>query len=467
MLAMAIACGKQPDTPSGETPGGNQPDQPSGTLPTVTLTADTSFGDDFKANATLTLSAASSADIKVRLGNGTVEDGKTRVPADYDKTVTIPAGETTHSISLKADVLGLKEGEYQFALKISSAEGAEVGNPSEALVNLSYIFLPEVNLYADAQFASSREATVTAVIAKAHDKDIKVKLALDPSSKAEVDFPKEITIIAGETSAPALITVTIPDGLAAGTYPVIINIASVENGRPGTNPSATINLNYPFGSDITIDGSFDDWAGTMEWATPADATYQGIRTLKLAASPKKLFVYFEIVEPHPEDFNLFPMPVDIFIDADGNTATGGKLSSIDNPHQTPPFSDSGLEWYIENGNIHLGQGYIEFTSGAYKYGGKDGDGIFSGLTNMSGEYGAAEMLGDGELGEDGIGRVEIQIDRKYFEITGLKAAVGIKIMSGNEDWACYGLAPTGKFNEDRTTGKVDMALINLPEYNEN
>ncbi len=40
-------------------------------------------------------------------------------------------------------------------------------------------------------------------------------------------------------------------------------------------------------------------------------------------------------------------------------------------------------------------------------------------------------------------------------------------MNGNGGWACYGLAPTGKFTADFTGGKVDMALINLPEFNEN
>ncbi len=465
-LAALASCGKT-DDPAAKPDGSKDPGKPSGPVPTVTLTADASFDVDFKAKATLTLSAASTAEIKVKLGNGTVQDGKSKVPADYDKTVTIPAGTTSVEVPLKADVMGLKEGEYQFALKIASAEGAEVGDPSVAYVALSYIFLPEVSLYADQVFASSCEATLTAAIAKAHDKDIIIKFEVDAESKASVSFDKTLTIPAGETQASVIVNVTVPEGLAAGSYPVIIKIASIENGRKGASPSATITLNYPFTSEIMIDGEFDDWENALEWVTPAEATFTGIRTLKLAATPKKLYVYFEIAEPSPEDFNMFPMPIDVFLDADGNTATGGKLSSIDDPHQSPPFKDSGLEWYIENGNVHNGQFYIDFTAGAYKYGGKDGDGIFSGLSDQTGKYGSDEIFGTGDLGDDGVGRIEIQIDRKYFEITGLKAAVGVKIMNGNDHWSCYGLAPTGKFTADFTGGKVDMALINLPEFNEN
>lgn len=467
-LAALASCGKT-DDPATKPDGSKDPGKPSGPVPTVTLTADASFDVDFKAKATLTLSAASTAEIKVKLGNGTVQDGKSKVPADYDKTVTIPAGTTSVEVPLKADVMGLKEGEYQFALKIASAEGATVGDPSVAYVALSYIFLPEVNLYADQVFASSCEATLTAAIAKAHDKDIVIKFEVDAESKASVSFDKTLTIPAGETQASVIVNVTVPEGLAAGSYPVIIKIASIENGRQGASPSATITLNYPFTSEIMIDGEFDDWDNALEWVTPAEATFTGIRTLKLAGSPKSLYIYFEIVEPSPEDFNMYPMPIDIFLDADGDCATGGKLGSIDNDeaHQTPPFKDSGLEWYIENGNVHMGQFYIDFTGGAYKYQGKDGDGIFSGLNDQTGKYGSDEIFGTGDLGDDGVGRIEIKINRKYFEILGLKAAVGIKVMNGNGGWACYGLAPTGKFTADFTGGKVDMALINLPEFNEN
>lgn len=463
MIICALLCGiisgcSDPDVEQG----GEQKEQggniPSGNTVSVSLTAEASFNQSHIAIATLTLSGVSKSDVTVKLGNGTVEEGKTRIPADFDRQVTIAAGETTATVQVKADVMGLKEGDYQFALKINSANGADVGEPSQALINLSYVYVPEVNLYADSQFAASREAKLTLSLAKASNKDATVTLALDSSSEAEATFPESITIPAGETSKDVTVTVTVPEDIKAGSYPVIIKIASTDGCIPGRTSSVTINLNYPFGSVVNIDGEFEDWAGALEWPTPADADYIGIRTLKLAASSRKLYIYFEIVEPSPENFNMFPMPIDIFLDTDGSYTTGGKLTSTDNDTPTLPYVDSGLSWYFEMSNVHEGQDYIDFTYGAYKYTGQDGDTIWH-LENITGTYGSDEMYGVGVLGSDGVGRIEIQIDRKFFELVNLQAQVGVKVMNGNGGWACYGLAPMGN-----GSNRVDMALINMPEY---
>ena len=466
LLCALAACNKNGDPTK---PGGSSddPSQPAGKDVTVTLTADESFDATYNAKAYLSLSEANTVDVVVKLGNASPQEGKVKVPADFDKEVTIPAGQTKVEVPLKADIMGLKEGDYQFALKIGSAKNATVGEPSVAYVNMKYIFQAEVNLFADAQFAMSCEASLKVILAKASPKDVTVKLELDSESKAEASFEKSVTVPAGETEKEIIVTVTVPKDLAAGTYPVIIKIVDVENGLPGKSATATINLNYPFTSAITIDGLYDDWQDALEWVTPADAEFIGVRTLKLAASPKKLYIYFEIVEPSPEDFNKYPMPVDIFLDNDANYDTGGKLKSTDNVNTTLPYVDSGLRWYIELGNIHLGQSYEDFTYGAYRYEGTDGKGLFEEgkLINKTGSYGAEQIFGDGELGEDGIGRIEIQLDRTFFELTGIQARVGIKLMNGNGGWDCYGLSPIGSM-KGKESERVEMALINMPEYDE-
>ncbi|MBR0110021.1 MAG: hypothetical protein IJM05_05435 [Bacteroidales bacterium] len=463
MIVCALLCGiisgcSDPDVEQGGEQKEQEDQTPGGNTVSVSLTAEASFNQSNIAIGTLTLSDVSKSDVTVKLGNGTVEEGKTRVPADFDRQVTIPAGETIVTFQIKADVMGIKEGEYQFAIKINSANGADVGEPSQALINLSYVYVPEVSIYADSQFAASREAKLTLSLAKASTKDATITLELDPSSEAEASFPTSVTIPAGETSKEVTVTVTVPEDIKAGSYPVIIKIASTENCAVGRTDNVTINLNYPFGSVVSIDGKFDDWTGALEWPTPADADYIGIRTLKLAASSRELYIYFEIVEPSPEDFNMFPMPIDIFLDTDGSYTTGGKLTSTDNDTTTLPFVDSGLSWYFEMSNVHEGQDYIDFTFGAYKYTGKDGDTIWH-LENITGTYGANEMYGMGVLGDDGIGRIEVKIDRKFFELVNLQAQVGVKVMNGNGGWACYGLAPMGN-----GSNRVDMALINMPEY---
>ena len=199
MIICALLCGiisgcSDPDVEQGGEQKEQEGNIPSGNTVSVSLTAEASFNQSHIAIATLTLSGVSKSDVTVKLGNGTVEEGKTRVPADFDRQVTISAGETTATFQIKADVMGIKEGEYQFAIKINSANGADVGEPSQALINLSYVYVPEVNLYADSQFAASREAKLTLSLAKASNKDATVTLALDSSSEAEATFPECITI---------------------------------------------------------------------------------------------------------------------------------------------------------------------------------------------------------------------------------------------------------------------------------
>lgn len=429
---------------------------------TLSIKADASFDENNSATVTLTLSDPAPADVTVKLSKADVQSGKTEVPADFNKEVTIRKGEKTATVSVMADILGLKEGEYQFALKIASAEGAELPADPVVYINLTFVFVPEVNLFADNQFASNCEAKLTVGISKAASKAVTVKIALDSQSKAEAEFDDTVVIPAGETSRDIIVKVKLADNLAAGTYPVIVKIASIENGKEGSNNAVTINLNYPFSTTVYIDGEFDDWAGALEWPTPEDAEFKGIRTLKLAASPSKLYIYFEIVEPSPDNFDAYPMPIDIFLDCDGSYATGGKLTSTDNENTTLPYVDSGLNWYIELGNVHSGNEYTDFTYGAYKFIGSDGATIWS-LDNKTGQYGADQMFGIGVLGDDGIGRLEIQIDRTYFELINTQAQVGIKVMNGNGGWACYGLTPIGPM-EGGASKRVDMALINMPEY---
>ena len=228
--------------------------------------------------------------------------------------------------------------------------------------------------------------------------------------------------------------------------------------KPGKVFEPVFTWQGPVEAPITVDGSFVDWLyTTKEWITPADAEFQGIRNMKLAVDDDNLYIYLEINEKAAD--LSYPTPVDIFIDCDGDYSTGGKLTSTDNVNTTLPFVDSGLNWYIELGDIHSGGAYTDFTYGAYKFVGADGASIWS-LSNMTGSYGADEMFGTGGVTSDGVGRVEIRLDRKWFGLVNDKARVGVKIMDGNDNWACYGLTPIGPMSGTESE-RVDMALIEM------
>lgn len=437
------------------------PGKKDGKTPEVTITADKAFAEDLTANVTVTLSEASDAEVVVRLKKADPQSGKKSVSADFEKKIKFKAGETTVTFAAKADVLGIDDGEYQAAIKIDSAEGATVAEPSVVYIDLNYTFKAEVNLYADASFAATGKASVKVAIAKATAQDIKVALEVDASSTVDAKMEKELVIKAGQTEAETFAVLDVAT-LQTGNFIFVVNIKSIENGVAGGSKSVTINLQFPFSSDITIDGDFDDWADALCWEVPAETEFTGFKCMKLAASAKRLFVYFEINEPRPDDFDMFPMPIDIFIDCDANVNTGGKLTSTDNYNLDLPFTDSGLNWYVELGNVHDGQGYTDFTYGAYKYEGDDGAGVFSKLTNMSGKYGASECFGVGILGEDGIGRIEIMFDRTYFELVNTKASVGAKVMNGMDGWNCWGLVPFGA--GEGPSARQDLATIELPVY---
>ncbi|MBQ4285597.1 MAG: hypothetical protein II720_03950, partial [Bacteroidales bacterium] len=408
------------------------------------------------------LSAASSKDVKVKLAKADVQAGKNEVPADFAKNVTIKAGELSAEVYAEADVLGLESGEYQAAIKIASAEGAEVGDPSVVYIGYTFAFKPEVNLYGDSQFASDKKAKLKIALAKASTSDVKVKLALDPTSKAQVAFEKEATIPAGQTEKEIEVTVTVPDGLEPGIYPAIFKIESAENAEIGKSPSVTINLVYPFTVPITLDGQFDDWdnPAVISTSVPEGAKYPDMKVMKLAATTTHVYVYLEFTDPGFE----IGRPFDLFVDHDGDPATGCILTSIDNDTAGDIFTSYGIRWYIELA-LHDGDHYNDFHSwgGIYKFDGTDGTGAFSGGLGSIGSYEATMMSAVGAL-EDGIGRIEIQMNRKDFGFLGTKARFGCKIMDGPNNWKALGVLPQAV--DGGAFKPADMLTINLPAYAE-
>ena len=467
--ALLASCSKDPaQKPDDKTNPSTDPGKPTGATPTVTISADATFDAAQEATITLTLSEASSSDVKVKLTKGTVEAGKAEVPADFPKNVTIPAGKTTAEIYAEADVLGLESGEYQAAIKIASAEGATVGTPDEVRIGYTFAFKPEVNLYADTQFSSDKTAKLSVALAKAASNDVTVKLVTNSTSTASVNYENTIVIPKGETTKEITVTVNVPDGIENGVYPAIIEIESAENAEIGKSSSVTINLVYPFAVPITLDGLFDDWDNPAITTTkvPEGAKYPDLLEMKLAATASHVFVYIKFNDP---GFDV-GRPFDLFVDNDGDPSTGYILTSIDNDTAGDIFSAYGGKWYIELA-LHDGDHYNDFHSwgGVYLYDGPDNTSVFAQdadnnrYLNSIGAFESTMMCAVGSL-EDGIGQIEIQMSRKDFEMTGDKARFGAKIMDGANNWKALGILPQGV--KDGAFSPVDMLTINLPGYAE-
>ncbi len=454
MIVGAIVSCEKPDNKQG---GEENKD---GDVPTLTIAADAAFNADMKANITLTLSAAAAKDVEVKLAKGTIESGKSEIAADFNKKVVIPAGETTKKVEVSADAMGLESGEYQAAIKVESAEGAKVAENAVVYINYSFVYTPAVDLHADSQFASDKTAKLTISLAKATSKDVKVKLATDPASTATVSYESEVTIPAGETSKDVTVTVEVPENLAAGVYPAIIKVESAENGEVGTSASVTINLVYPFEIPITLDGLFDDWnnPAVVTATLPDGAFYPDMKVMKLAATSTYVYVYLEFTDPGFDSLR----PFDMFVDNDGDPATGYALTSIDNDTVGDIFTSYGGKWYIEL-SLHDGDHFNDFHSwgGIYRFDGTDGAGVFSGGLGTIGAFEASMMCAEGGI-EDGVGRLEIQLNREKFGMTGQKARFGVKIMDGANNWKALGVLPQAV--EGGAFKPADMLAINLPAY---
>lgn len=435
-------------------------------VPIVSISADQSFDSDNRAKLVVTLSASTSENVEIRLASGDVQSGKLKVPVDYSKKITIPAGTTNATIEVEADVLGLESGEYQAAIKIESADGVKIGENSVVYINFMYAFKPEVNLYADASFSNDKSAKVTITLSKAASEPVVVTLETDTESEVEAEYGETISIPAGETEVEVEVTVIVPDDIEPGIYPFILNISSVENGIAGPVQSIKINLGYPFSVSIVMDGEFDDWddPNILSWSLPeGEVMYQSIKELKLTANNKYVYAYLEFEDPG-FDFN---MPFNMYIDSDGDPTTGAIVSSVDNETFYPPYDENqmGLEYYIELG-LHDVDDYNDFYSwgGVYKYEGEHGENVFSGLTNLSGTYEDDVIFAIGSLNNN-IGRIEIRLLRSWFGIKGEKVRIAVKNMDGDNNWAAYGLLPQGNVKNGERQ-HVDMATLYLPAFEE-
>ena len=449
-------------------------EDPEGPTPTVSISADAEFASDNTATVTLSLSEATSHDVTVALEDAEVQSGQTEVTVLYSKSVTIEAGQTGAEVTVTADVLGLEGGEYQAAIAIASAEGANVAESPVVYINFDYVEKPSVNLYADLDFPVTRVATMRARISAAYTEDITVTFEDDPSSTVTVSYEKTAVIPAGETEVEVPVTVN-TDGLEPGNYSAVINMVSAENAVVGSARSVTINLTYPFSADVTIDGLFDEW-DFIECETytlpEGNVKYPVARTLKLAANTRDVYVYFEFDAPEKHGFSAYDInaiPYNFYIDPDGNSATGAYVGTIDNATAGQPFDPMGFTYYVE---AALKDGTAEpftnfYSSTIYRADCKVDGGFFWSedvtLVNLAGTYDGEDIYGAGTY-EDGLARIEVKLSREFFGITGTSFRFALKLMDGPNNWNAMGLLPQGETDAEGNFVPVDLASISLPAY---
>lgn len=210
---------------------------------------------------------------------------------------------------------------------------------------------------------------------------------------------------------------------------------------------------------ITIDGSLDDWkfVPAVTYSLPSKHLFPCIVKMRYTADDDYVYGYFEMDESYPSYSTYF----DLFVDSDGNTATGGKLTNIEG-YSGVPYTDSGLEWYIEGGVYNPaaedGHTYVDWLA-KYKYTGVDGDGIFTGLNNVTSTltYNDFSLIGISD-NTSKIGKFEFRMSRETFGLYGTKAAFGAKNLING----VAGLIPQGK-STGSDFARIPMAPIAMKE----
>ncbi len=428
-------------------------------LPTVSISATQIDAESLKATGTLTLTTAAEGDVTITLAEADVQSGKTKVPASFDKTVRIPQGKTSATFDIRADVTGLADGDYQVAVSIASAEGAEVAANAVAYANLSYAYVPTVNLYTGGDFVTSYTSYVTVALDKAASKDVKVILETAEGSTAPIEYEANVTIPAGKTSVD-IDVVCNPETLETGDYSSTIKIKSAENGKLGTSVSSSLNISYPFIPSVIIDGDLSDWdtAITQDIIVANDAKYKKLVKARFAASPSYLYVLLEMKTGGAYGENI----MDFYIDADGDPATGAEFG------EAIAAGCAGIEWLYEQNLISAQNTYANGIGyGRYKYTGENGGSLYGALT--------PDNVNDSQIQcyfgtiADGTGRLEMWFNRANLGIKNKKVRVAFKML----DWATPGLTDTTTGylpqiakDKDDTYTPCDMFTVHIPAYAE-
>lgn len=443
LVASLAACEKDP---AGKT-----------ATPTVTISSSETFdAQTLKATVTLTLSSAATEDVKVKLTDGDIQSGKTAVPATYDATVTIAKGQTSKSIDVIADATGLKSGEYQAAIKIASAEGAEFVAGSTAYINLSFVSEVVVNLYTGGDFTTNYKSFVTVALDNKAESDITVNLDVETGATAPLVFEKSVVIPAGEKSIDVNVTLD-PSTLVTGDYSSTIKIASANGAKLGTSTTANLNVSFPIVPSIVIDGDLSDWndIATQDIVNPENVFYTRHISVKFAATSSYLYMLYEVQGKSAYGSIMS----DFMIDKDGNPETGGTYDEFWTP------GCSGIEWYIEQCLTTMGGGYANGCGyGLYKFGGEDGTGLFN-WNNNYGEYNDPAIMYwwvEDNAPESGIIRYECWFNREFFGMTNKTVRVGFKLFDWGDQTQGEGRAPQAAGSDAYTP--CDMFTVHLPEY---
>lgn len=224
---------------------------------------------------------------------------------------------------------------------------------------------------------------------------------------------------------------------------------------------------------IVIDGQFDDWdeiedpaiavmvPSNAGWMQTDNQRIDALKTLKVTADGSYIYLYIECdtsVEYQGGTSwdgsplgKAFAGPIDIYIDADGNEATGGIYWT---------WSPLGWEYLIESASAFSSEGEISDAS-VFLFTGEDQTDIWA-VNPPAREDITRDGLFKGYSVKDGdIMKVEISLVRTFLpRISGSTINIGVLAQSTN--WTLHGLLPqieqTSQSLGDATCAAMSVTL---------
>ena len=195
-------------------------------------------------------------------------------------------------------------------------------------------------------------------------------------------------------------------------------------------------------TSIKVDGDFSDWSaiksGVSSCELGEENAYPGLLAMKAYADEDNLFIYFEY-EIQEEQGN--GAPIDIFVNADNNTATGG-VSWL--------YTDDGMgyEFFVES-EI----GFLENNNAAvrnmtdmavYSFTGQNGTDAWDDVNGDNGltKKDVQDFCESAGKVSNGIAKVEISILRSVINAT-KKGTIGLGISTYFANWKTSGVLPQG------------------------
>lgn len=226
---------------------------------------------------------------------------------------------------------------------------------------------------------------------------------------------------------------------------------------------------------ITIDGQFSDWssaAGVVSssmvdsnagWMQADNQRVDGVKVMKAVADGNFIYVYYEVdmsVEYQGGtswDGSAIPKcfagPVDIYIDADGNSETGG-INWV--------WSPIGWEYFFESGTGVAGETYDMADGAVYQFTGEDGTDIWAVDPPAREDITFDGMFKSAGVKEGNIVKVEMSFVRTFLpKITGNKVGIGVEIQSTG--WTLHGVLPQVAQTVGGSLEATALLELSLPE----